>query len=120
MPSPPIRRQPTKDPLRQIAEEHECGYALLFQLGHILDLHKFAFVGWRRIGLALSGGGARGFAHLGAIRALEDCGFRPDIVAGVSLHHAFETVHTEKSVARHFHFRKLTELCLMEYSQNTL
>ncbi len=37
-----------------------------------------------RLGLALSGGGARGFAHLGAIRALEDCGFRPDIVAGVS------------------------------------
>lgn len=36
------------------------------------------------IGLALSGGGARGFAHLGAIRALEEAGIRPDIIAGVS------------------------------------
>lgn len=37
-----------------------------------------------RIGLALSGGGARGFAHLGALKALRDCGIVPDVVAGVS------------------------------------
>ena len=37
-----------------------------------------------RLGLALSGGGARGFAHVGAIKALRDCGLVPDIVAGVS------------------------------------
>lgn len=37
-----------------------------------------------RIGLALSGGGARGFAHAGAIRAMLEVGIRPDIVAGVS------------------------------------
>lgn len=37
-----------------------------------------------RIGLALSGGGARGFAHAGAIKALLEVGIRPDIVAGVS------------------------------------
>ncbi len=37
-----------------------------------------------KLGLALSGGGARGFAHLGAIRALEEIGLKPDIVAGVS------------------------------------
>ena len=37
-----------------------------------------------KLGLALSGGGARGFAHLGAIKALEEAGFKPDIVAGVS------------------------------------
>lgn len=37
-----------------------------------------------RTGLVLSGGGARGFAHAGAIRALADFGIRPDIVAGVS------------------------------------
>lgn len=36
------------------------------------------------MGLALSGGGARGFAHLGALRALADCGIVPDVVAGVS------------------------------------
>jgi len=36
------------------------------------------------IGLALSGGGVRGFAHIGALRALEDFGIKPDIIAGVS------------------------------------
>jgi NTE family protein len=34
--------------------------------------------------LVLSGGGARGFAHLGAIMALEEKGIKPDIIAGVS------------------------------------
>ena len=37
-----------------------------------------------KIGLALSGGGVRGFAHIGALRALEDIGIKPDIIAGVS------------------------------------
>ena len=37
-----------------------------------------------RIGLALSGGGARGFAHAGALKALLEVGLKPDIVAGVS------------------------------------
>ncbi len=37
-----------------------------------------------RIGIALSGGGARGFAHLGVLKAMEEVGIRPDIIAGVS------------------------------------
>lgn len=37
-----------------------------------------------KIGLALSGGGARGFAHIGVLRALEEYGIKPDIIAGVS------------------------------------
>lgn len=37
-----------------------------------------------RTGLVLSGGGARGFAHAGAIKALNEMGIRPDIIAGVS------------------------------------
>jgi NTE family protein len=37
-----------------------------------------------KLGIALSGGGARGFAHLGALYALEEMGLKPDIVAGVS------------------------------------
>lgn len=36
------------------------------------------------LGLALSGGGARGFAHLGVFKALDERGIRPDIIAGVS------------------------------------
>lgn len=37
-----------------------------------------------RLGVAFSGGGARGFAHAGAIKALNEFGLKPDIVAGVS------------------------------------
>jgi len=36
------------------------------------------------IGLVLSGGGARGFAHLGLIQALNDSGIFPDIISGTS------------------------------------
>lgn len=36
------------------------------------------------IGLVLSGGGARGFAHLGLIQALNDAGIFPDIISGTS------------------------------------
>jgi NTE family protein len=37
-----------------------------------------------RIGLALGGGAARGFAHIGVIQALEEAGIRPDLVVGTS------------------------------------
>ena len=37
-----------------------------------------------RIGLALGGGAARGFAHVGVIQALEEAGIRPELVAGTS------------------------------------
>jgi NTE family protein len=36
------------------------------------------------IGLVLSGGAARGFAHLGVLKALEEFGMKPDIISGVS------------------------------------
>jgi NTE family protein len=38
-----------------------------------------------RIGLALGGGSARGWAHIGVIRALEQAGIRPEIVCGTSI-----------------------------------
>ncbi|WHZ12120.1 MAG: patatin-like phospholipase domain-containing protein [Burkholderiaceae bacterium] len=37
-----------------------------------------------RIGLALGGGAARGFAHVGVIQVLEQAGIRPDLVVGTS------------------------------------
>ena len=37
-----------------------------------------------RIGLALGGGAARGFAHVGVIQVLEEAGIRPNLVAGTS------------------------------------
>ncbi len=37
-----------------------------------------------KIGLALGGGAARGFAHVGVIAALEEAGIKPDFVVGTS------------------------------------
>ena len=37
-----------------------------------------------KIGLALSGGGAKGFAHLGVFKLLEESGLKPDIISGTS------------------------------------
>jgi len=37
------------------------------------------------IGLALGGGAARGWAHIGVIRALEEAGVKPDLVCGTSI-----------------------------------
>lgn len=37
-----------------------------------------------RLGLALSGGGARGFAHLGVYKAMQELGIKPDIISGTS------------------------------------
>ncbi len=37
-----------------------------------------------KIGLVLSGGGVRGFAHLGLLRALDEAGIRPYAISGVS------------------------------------
>jgi predicted acylesterase/phospholipase RssA len=38
-----------------------------------------------RIGLALGGGAARGMAHLGVLKALEDHGIVPDVIVGTSV-----------------------------------
>jgi len=37
-----------------------------------------------RIGLALGGGAARGFAHIGVLQVLEEQGIRPDLIVGTS------------------------------------
>ncbi|HNP90643.1 patatin-like phospholipase family protein, partial [Macellibacteroides fermentans] len=37
-----------------------------------------------KLGLVLSGGGAKGFAHIGAFKLMEECRLKPDIIAGTS------------------------------------
>jgi predicted acylesterase/phospholipase RssA len=39
----------------------------------------------RGVGLVLGGGGARGFAHIGVLRALTECGVIVDLVGGTSM-----------------------------------
>ncbi|MCC5868643.1 MAG: patatin-like phospholipase family protein [Gammaproteobacteria bacterium] len=38
-----------------------------------------------RLGLVLAGGGARGAAHIGVLKVLEEMGLRPDVIAGTSM-----------------------------------
>jgi NTE family protein len=38
-----------------------------------------------RVGLVLSGGGAKGFAHIGVLKVLEEAGIRPDYITGTSM-----------------------------------
>lgn len=40
---------------------------------------------YKRFGMALGGGGARGYAHIGVMRVLEREGFRPSVIAGTSM-----------------------------------
>lgn len=39
----------------------------------------------RAVGVVLSGGGARGQAHIGAMRALEEAGLQADYIGGTSI-----------------------------------
>lgn len=53
---------------------------------HDADLARLARrLTGRATGLVLSGGGARGFAHIGVVRALRDAGFEIDYIGGCSI-----------------------------------
>ena len=54
--------------------------------GHAGDLQRLARIQTRNgVGLVLAGGGARGFAHLGVWRALQEHGIEPDVIGGTSI-----------------------------------
>ena len=54
--------------------------------GHPADVARVArFVAGRAVGLVLAGGGARGFAHIGIIRALKEAGVPFDQLGGTSM-----------------------------------
>jgi len=54
--------------------------------------------GRRRVGLALGSGSARGLAHIGVIRALEEAGISADVVAGTSIGAVVGAVHAAGNV----------------------
>jgi NTE family protein len=39
----------------------------------------------KKLGLVLSGGGAKGLAHIGVLKVLEEAGLRPDFITGTSI-----------------------------------
>ena len=69
-----------------------------------------------RIGLALGSGVARGWAHLGVIRALSRAGIEPDVIVGTSIGAVVGGVHLAgKSEALEDWARSLTRLRMISY-----
>ena len=65
---------------RKVAAHHHV------RLQHSGDVGRLARrLTGRALGLVLGGGGARGYAHIGVIRALEEAGLQPDLVGGTSM-----------------------------------
>lgn len=52
-----------------------------------------------RFGIALGGGGARGFAHIGVLKRLEELGYKPDFVTGASMGSLVGAVYTRTGSA---------------------
>jgi NTE family protein len=66
-------------------ENAQYGRALSFSIKHPESVSMTLSPAKRRLGLALSGGGTRGLAHIGVLQAFEDCGLRPDYLSGTSI-----------------------------------
>ncbi len=65
---------------RDVADHHHV------RLGNLRDEERLARrLAGRGVGLVLGGGGARGVAHIGVIRAIEEAGIAIDLVGGASM-----------------------------------
>lgn len=82
-----LRQQPASntDPLGWRAAAG-AGTHYFARSGHPQDVDRLArqLIG-RGLGLVLGGGGARGFAHLGLLQAIEDVGLPVDVIGGASM-----------------------------------
>jgi len=63
-----------------------CGRLLLF-LTCLFWIVSFDSIGQERpkVGLVLSGGGAKGIAHIGVLKSMEEAGIVPDMIVGTSM-----------------------------------
>ena len=60
-------------------------FSLLFLLAFFTLVFAQAKVERPKVGLVLSGGGAKGMAHIGVIKAMEEAGLYPDYITGTSM-----------------------------------
>lgn len=67
-----------QDMSKRIAQRHDS-------LLQSISIRKKKGLPRPKIGYALSGGGAKGLAHIGAIEVLEEIGFTPDYIVGTSM-----------------------------------
>ena len=69
-----------------------------------------------RVGLALGSGAARGWAHIGALRALDDLRIMPDVVCGTSIGALVGGFHVSGFLSELEEWaRKLTKLRMVRY-----
>ena len=60
-------------------------FLVIFCTNYLLAQEVATDVNRPKIGLVLSGGAAKGFAHIGLLKVLEEVGIRPDYVTGASM-----------------------------------
>lgn len=76
------------------------------------------------LGLALSGGGAKGFAHLGVFKMLEECALKPDIIAGTSVGSLMGTLfadgYTADEIKELFYGREFFEFVQLQIPKTGL
>ncbi|MBQ5775864.1 MAG: patatin-like phospholipase family protein, partial [Bacteroidaceae bacterium] len=72
-----------------------------------------------RIGLALGGGGARGLAHNGVLRALEEMGIKPDVISGTSAGSIIAALYADGYTPQHI-IRLFSELDVKELVDVTI
>ena len=68
-----------------------------------------------RLGLALGSGGARGYAHIGALKALKEEGFEPDLITGSSIGALIGVLYSYYQSAE-----KVEEIILASYWRDAL
>lgn len=77
-----------------------------------------------RIGLALSGGGAKGFAHIGALRLMEEYNIVPDVIAGTSAGSIagvlFADGYSSAEIQEIFTGRELSEFARLKFPKDGL
>lgn len=75
-----------------------------------------------KLGLALSGGGARGFAHLGVLQAMEERNLKPDLISGTSAGALAGALYadgrTPKEILKLFEDIKFSELATTSLPRN--
>ena len=62
-----------------------CRFIFVFLLAIAFSLGGIAQDSNPKVAVVLSGGGAKGFSHIGILQALEEAGIYPDIVTGTSM-----------------------------------
>jgi NTE family protein len=62
-----------------------CVFAIVLLFSSSLYAQMSDTISKPKIGLVLSGGGAKGFAHIGVLKVLEEQGIRPDYISGTSM-----------------------------------